>query len=487
MTYDKNGSQAFGSEVLLLAPLLAWTIAMYFLRPTDPDLWWHLKMGEVILDTGTIPRADIFSFISLGKPMIAHEWLSETIFASMLRSFGYTGLCGLFGVMAALTFCLIYKTCRHLDVGVLPSAITCVVSLRLISIAATVRPQMFTVLCMAVLIHALTRLSRGSPPRWLWGLPIMLFLWANLHGGYIIGVAMLWLTFVVGYFSLERATLRQLGLLSLACTFATLITPHGFHGWLYPFQYADLSSASLRYIAEWQSPNFHDPTAMVMLFVVLGMSVVGVMRAPSTPVDVAWTLALTALALLSSRHVPLFGIVVPPIICARLLAEFPSIRLWLREFNTKGFGIALCLVMPLALAISIKMGTSSTVALQIGREPNDEGLPRGAAAMMANSKHPGNVITEYDWGGYLIYKLYPGWKVGIDGRADVHGDATMDLHYQLLNALPGWQEVANSFKADYIVTRKDGLLSIALSNDPRWELLFEGDVEKAFAARSITR
>jgi len=225
----------------------------------------------------------------------------------------------------------------------------------------------------------------------------------------------------------------------------------------------------------------------VMLVVVLAMSMVGILRAPSTPVDVAWTLALTALALLSSRHVPLFGIVVPPIICARVLAEFPSIRRWLSEFNTKGLGIALCLVMPLALAISIKMGTSSTVALQIGRDPNDEGLPRGAAAVMANSKHPGNVITEYDWGGYLIYKLYPEWKVGIDGRADVHGDATMDLHYQLLNALPGWQEIADFFKADYIVTRKDGLLSIALSNDPRWELLFEGDVEKVFAARSIPR
>jgi hypothetical protein len=295
---------------------------------------------------------------------------------------------------------------------------------------------------------------------------------------------MIWLTCIAGYFFLEKETLLRLGCLALACTLATLLTPHGLQGWLYPFQYADLGSASLRYIAEWQSPNFHDPTTTVMLLLVLAMSIVGVMRAPSTPIDIAWTIALTTLALLSSRHIPLFGIAITPIICARLLTEFPSIRRWTNDFNTRALGIALCVVMPLTLALSMKMGIfSDATALQTGPAPSDIGLPRDAVQKMTTSLPPGNVISEYDWGGYLIYMLHPTWKVGIDGRADVHGDATMDLHYRLLNAQPGWQGVAASLKANYILTRKFGALDVALSNDPQWQLIYEGSVEKLFAPR----
>ena len=484
MTNGKNSFSAFGEELLLLAPFIVWTICSYFLRPTDPDLWWHLKMGEVMLDSHSIPSSDIFSFISFGKPMLAHEWLSEVFFASVYRASGYVGLCGFFGVLAGITFLLVYRTCRYRGVGVLASALTSVVAFRLASVVATVRPQMFTVFGMAVLVHALTRLTRGSLSFWGWSLPIVFCVWANLHGGYILGVAMLWGTFVVGWFSLEKRTLRQLGCLSGACTMATLLTPHGVQAWIYPFQYANLGSASLRYITEWQSPSFHEPTAMVLLSLILVMSVVGIMKPPSTPIDVAWTLIVTTLALLSSRHVPLFGIVAAPIIGARLLFEFPSIRRWIDDFNIRWVGLALCLAMPVVFFFSSNPRIATEpITLQLEHTPSEAGLPRDAVRRMASAMQPGNVISEYDWGGYLIFMLYPEWKVGIDGRADVHGDYVMDLHYQLFNAHPGWQQVAAQFKPDYLLARRFGALSLALNGDPNWELVFEGPIEKLFVSR----
>jgi hypothetical protein len=100
---------------------------------------------------------------------------------------------------------------------------------------------------------------------------------------------------------------------------------------------------------------------------------------------------------------------------------------------------------------------------------------------------PGNLLNEYDWGGYLIYKLYPTWKTGVDGRADVHGDNTINHHYQLFNAFPNWQNLADSLKAEYILVRKSGALSLALSKDASWQIVFEGDVEQLFVRRGAQK
>jgi len=487
MTRDTEDSPSPCHVAFLLVPLLTWTVASYFLSPTDPDVWWHLKMGEVILDTASIPRADIFSFISLGKPMFSHEWLSEAIFALLHRLVGYSGLCAFFGALAAVTMFAVYRTCRLRGVGVLASTLTSIVAMRLVSISAGVRPQMFSVVAMAVLAWTLTLVIRHSARRGLWSLPVLFCLWANLHGGFIIGLITLWITLGASSFSLQGSTLRQLGFTSLACTLATLVTPHGIHTWTYPFEYADLGSASLRYISEWQSPNFHDLTTIVMLLVLLCMCVVGVARPPSSRADIVWILLFTSMALMSSRHIPLFGVAVSPIVSARLISDFPRIRRWLEDFNIRGIGVALCVGIPLTTLASTHVTGSRDVVVQWSREPNDQGLPRGAAAEMLKHIPPGNLLNEYDWGGYLIYKLYPTWKTGVDGRADVHGDNTINHHYQLFNAFPNWQNLADSLKAEYILVRKSGALSLALSKDASWQIVFEGDVEQLFVRRGAQK
>ena len=437
-------------------------------------------MGEVILDTSSVPSADIFSFISYGKPMLAHEWLSEVIFASLHHTLGYGGLSALFGTLGALTMYLVYLTCRLRGINILAAALSSVVAMRLASMSAGVRPQMFSVAATAVLIWALTRATRTSAPRWLWLLPILFCAWANLHGGFIIGVITLWISFCVTRFSPTSSISRQLGLISIACTLATLVTPYGINGWIYPWQYADLGSASLRYISEWQSPNFHDLTTIVMLMLLLCMCAVGVARPPSNALDLVWALLFTTMALISSRHIPLFGIVITPIISARLLFEYPIVKRWLAGFAIGSVGAALCVAMPITVFTYTQMTTAGDLKVQWGREPNGQGLPRGAVEEMLKRFPPGNLLNEYDWGGYLIYKLHPKWKTGVDGRADVHGDETINLHYQLFNALPGWQSLADSFKAEYILVRKFEPLSLALSKDPSWQLVFEGDIEQLF-------
>ena len=471
------------NTVLLLAPLILWVMGVYLFLPTDPDFWWHLKMGEIILDTGAIPRSDIFSSLSFGRPMVAHEWLSEVVFASIYRLFGYAGLTVIWGMLAALSLYVVYRTCRIRGLDALPAVIASALATRLTLLGAGVRPQIFTVVGTSLVVWVLTRVTREGWSRWMSGVPVLFCLWANAHGGYILGIGLLWLTCVVAWFSCERSLVRKLGMLTVVCTMASLVTPHGASVWLYPFQYANLGSASLRYILEWQSPNFHDSTTVVMLVIVLAMAVVGVRQKPSSSIDVAWAVLFTAMGLLSNRHIPLFAIVVTPIVCARVLHEFPSVRRWLAEFDLRIVGIALVVVIPLVTGLRLTWRSTMDMPLQLGGKPAERNLPSSAVRQMLERLPPGALLNEYDWGGYLIYHLYPTWRIGVDGRADVHGDAMMDLNYQIFNGATGWQEEVERLKVVYLLVRKGGPLAIALNADPSWSLVVDGNVERLFARR----
>jgi hypothetical protein len=220
-----------------------------------------------------------------------------------------------------------------------------------------------------------------------------------------------------------------------------------------------------------------------MLLILLCMCAVGVARPPSNSIDVAWTLLFTSMALMSNRHIPLFGVIVPPIVAARVLSDFSRVRRWLANFDLRVIGLSLCVALPLTILASRIASDANGFNVQWGHEPEDQGLPRGAVDERLTNIPPGNLLNEYDWGGYLIYKLHPTWKTGVDGRADVHGDSTINLNYQLFNAMPGWQNIPDSLNAEYILTRKFGALSLALSNESSWQIVFDGDIEQLFARR----
>jgi hypothetical protein len=288
----------------------------------------------------------------------------------------------------------------------------------------------------------------------------------------------------VGWFSLERGVERKLLILSGIGTLATLVNPYGQHLWLYPLQYANFGSASLRYILEWQSPNFHDPTTIVMLIIVLVMGVFGVRQRPSVPLDVVLAVLFTAMGLTSNRHIPLFGVVVTPIVFARVLHELTGARRWLSGFDPRAVGAALLVVIPLGMAVRLSWEPPESRTVQLGREPSAGSLPSGAARVLRDELSPGNLLNEYDWGGYLIYTLYPKWKIGVDGRADVHGDLTMDLNYQIFNGAQGWQETVERLNVSYLLVRKGGPLEKAIEREPSWSRVYDGAIEKLFARRT---
>src|SRR5688572_1602255 len=246
--------------LLILAPMLLLLFARYFVGSTDPDYWWHVRTGQYIVETGTLPRADIYSYTVPDRAWVTHEWLTEILLYVVQQRFGYVGNVVLFGLLGALTALAVYATCRVRGLGEPAAAMLMLWASGIGMASANVRPQIVTTLLLAVCALLLTLYLRGQT-RALWPFPLLMALWVNLHGGYVIGLVLLGLT-VVGQgaaWVLGRpvAPLRPLVLIAFLSGAATLISPHGLEAIWYPFSYVGSENPSMRYIAEWQSINFH--------------------------------------------------------------------------------------------------------------------------------------------------------------------------------------------------------------------------------------
>jgi hypothetical protein len=169
----------------------------------DPDAWWHLKVGESILQTHRWPTADPYSFTVPGSPWMAYEWLGDVLLAGVQRAAGLRGLAGLEIALAAATALALYALatlrCGNSKAGF----VACVLLLMLAEVSFTLRPQMLGYLFLVLAVIALERFRQGKL-RALWILPPLFLLWVNTHGSFMIGVGAIAVYWASGLVPLRR-------------------------------------------------------------------------------------------------------------------------------------------------------------------------------------------------------------------------------------------------------------------------------------------
>jgi hypothetical protein len=262
-------------------------------------------------------------------------------------------------------------------------------------------------------------------------------------------------------------------------TGASLLNPHGIQALLYPFSYAGTANASMRFIAEWQSPDFHQ-----LSYLVFGGSVVfgvalGVVQRPLGLTQSLWVLSLAAMALQSARNIPLYAVVATPLLAARLQEMVPVLR---RRVSDLPLSWLLALIWPL-LMVSI-VGTLvqpvQRATLQLGIEPSSASYPMGAVEYIKTNQPNGNMFNDYGWGGYLAYQLYPERKVFIDGRADVYGDKLVESYVNIVQLEAGWRNALNEHDLRIVLVRNESPLAVALAASTEWREVYAGPVERLF-------
>ena len=287
----------------------------------DPDLWWHLKTGEYILQNG-IPHQDIFSFTVAHHSWITHEWLSELLMWLIYRVAGLPGLIVVFAMLIALTYWLLYLSCEGRPYL---AAFVTLLSAIASAIVWGARPQIFNLLLTALFVFIVNRYKKNpNQKRLLWWLVPITAVWANLHSGYLLGVVLL-VCYVGGagldyWFKSDQAEslsgydIRYLGVVTGISFLAAAINPNGAELWIYPF--STLSSQAMQvYIQEWHSPDFHLAIfwPFVLMLILGPLSWLVSQKRPSLT-DGLLFLGTGAAGLLSARHIPLFAIVATPII-----------------------------------------------------------------------------------------------------------------------------------------------------------------------------
>src|SRR5262245_12572441 len=175
-------------RALALSVAVAAVFSVTALTRADVDLWGHLRFGLDILESHTLESTDTYSFTS-DRPWINHEWLSEISIAGAWQAGGATGLIllKLAYILGALAFMRATLKEQRID----GRARTMLLGLTLVGLLTRVthvRPQLFSVLLFSALIYIFVRSERGSTRTLLWTIPILV-LWANFHGGWLVGVA----------------------------------------------------------------------------------------------------------------------------------------------------------------------------------------------------------------------------------------------------------------------------------------------------------
>jgi hypothetical protein len=448
--------------------LLIWVIpillaaAVSFAAPilNDGDTFWHLGAGRWMIAHGAVPATDPFSFTFVGRPWVAHEWLSEVVMAAVYQAGGWGALMLLFGLAVGLTALLMGAWLLRW-LGMLPALMAVALGVACVAPGMLARPHLLVLPLLTFWTVALlkAREAKIAPPLWL---ALFMALWANLHSSFVVGYGL------AAAFGLEalldpkswtrRSLIGWAGFLGLSLV-ATLATPHGVDGLAFPLKV--LNMKTLPVITEWRSPDFMQPSPLE-LALLAGLFAAFWRGARLTAVRAAILLGLVHMSLQHVRQEILLGVVGPLI-----LAE--------------PFGRALGRIagawtpwrMPLPQML---LGGGLFTALVVGRlampQPRVDGptAPITALAHVPTELRRQPVLNAYDFGGYLIFA---GVRPYIDGRADMYGDAFVADDDQVQRASQGAMDHAISHYAiRWAILPPNLYLAQALERTPGWKQLY---------------
>jgi hypothetical protein len=500
----RQRSFVFTARQLLVAILFVAIFAMAIRQPADTDTWWHLKSGQLMWESGEILRADSFSHTVQGLPWINHGWLVQLLLWPVYQVLGLAGLALLLAVLVTASFLLVYTQCAGKPfVAAFATFIGAVAS----SVIWAVRPQIVSLLLAAVVAFLLDRYKRSRSGAWLWPLPLLVALWVNCHGGFVIAFILMGCYLVgetlnrltspspAGHASrndrAEHTSLAPLVVVILVSIPAVLLNPNTIK--MFPYAYQTVSIGQLQdFIQEWSSPDFHNLQFHPFIWLLLlTLAAMGLSRRRADWTDLALVGAFGYMGLLAVRNVALFALVAPPVLSRHavfalddLTVENPRLsRLAALTHTLRPPPPRRALVMiNLLLLILVVFGAGTKIGIDLLRlrDPDvwGEGLPLEAVEYLREHDPPGSMFNTYNWGGYLIWSLYPDNPVFIDGRTDLYAlNGTVLQDYSQVHWVrPGWEEILSRYDTGYLITEHAGLLDTMVATKKDWKEVYRDEV-----------
>jgi hypothetical protein len=409
----------FSFPVSLAALLAALAVVTVRTRFNDPDLWWHLRTGQIIWTERAIPRIDLLSFTTGEHPWVPHEWLSQLGMYGAWRAGDYTGLMLCFSILAAALLVIQYVSCSLYSGNVKVAFLGALVTWFFATVGLAMRPQLpgyILLACELLILHQ----GRSRDRRWFFLLPPLFAVWVNAHGSFFFGMIVLAVFLVTGLVSVNvgllasrpleparRKTLLWAAALSVAGLF---LNPVGWELLAYPLRTLLDPRMQLDAVTEWQKLSFDDVRAFGLLALAGAILLIALLRRTVLYLDELALLAVAfGMAILHQRLLFAWGIVAAPVICRQLA-------------NQRGaYQPARDRLLPNAVLMIASLGVSFAAFPAQGALVSQvrHGNPVEAVDFIRRAHLTGKMLNEYEFGGYLSWAL-PEQKVFIDGRADVY-------------------------------------------------------------------
>ena len=421
----------------------------------DGDLPRHLLMGKYIIETGTPPTQEIFAYPYDGEPYVSHEWLAGVIYYLSYLLFGLNGVVILAGILIATTFTILYSQVISHHGELFLNFLLFILGAAVTSIHWIPRPHLFTMLFLAIWLIWIDRLSRGVPLK-LWLLPTLMFLWGNIHAEFVAGFLVL-MAYLAGWLwqyliARPRADM-EVGKNLLLGTFfsflATLINPAGLKTWETILGYVNNSYLMSR-ITETRPPDFTRSEYLPLLILLIISVLLLIIRRDKFTLAEKFIMAgFGMMSLLSARNAHLFGVVAPFVLANGIsgitnFRPFKIIETMILQVESQISGKLLPILITVAISFAVlaRAGNFNRFESYI--------FPVDAISWLKNNPQSGRMFNAFDWGGYILFHLWPQQKVFVESQTDVSGELTREYE-RVITLSNDWREIFTQYDISWVI------------------------------------
>ena len=467
----------------------------------DGDVYWHIRAGETVLDTGSVPRTDTWSIVGYGMRWISQDWLSNVLMALgwRLGDIGPSVLSVGWALLVVVALALLWWAFkrRHPDAGWLGRIVWLAAGLIAAGPVLGVRVQVVDLTLAAAVLACLWAYESDRRPRWLVALPLITLAWANLHAGwpfvFLIGGAVVVGEAVDRRFGrgtpLEWAEIGHLAVALAVCLPVVAINPNGVDLYLYPIEVSSIA-AHRDFVSEWQPP---DPGTFIgQVFIVFTVAFtlpalwLGLRRLRTA--DLLIMAGLTVMVVTGARF-----LLIAPLIAATAgltlepaLAASPIGRRFspaLRRLGTPRPGGPFSALNGALVAVAVLAGlvvTWARVAPSVQADMIDDHIPVAAVDWIEANDPGDRPFNMYSWGGYLGLRV-PNEPIFIDGRTDIYGDAPIRAFADAVYLRSDPQTLLDLYQIDYVIFGIDQVLAQWLDENDAWERLYTDELASIWA------
>lgn len=466
---------------LILLFMLLFTLATRI--QVDTDMWWHLRLGEYITETRTVPLVDQFSHTMPGHERRPSEWLAQIIMYGIWQVAHEFGMALFTAALATGGLAILY---RSLEGNTYLRGFALVLCAATAAVFWSARPQMFSFFWSTLILYVVYLYKRRGIDR-LWWIPPIMLVWAQMHGGWAIGFIILGGTIageIVNNLLKARTSIITDKIVTWArgprlVVFTALgvamipISPAGLRLLVLPLETVTIGPLQ-QYIQEWNAPNFASPSIWPFMFLLALTTLLIVLdwrKLDFTEIIVVGAAAF--LSIRAGRNIAFFAVVATPVLTYHL-ADLMARRGWV--LKTVKRPTRMMIRLNVVLIVFIALGCVAKVLLVADPEAVEEAkvqiLPVLATDYILENRPPGPMFNSYNFGGYLMFAA-PEYPVHTDGRTDLYQDFIYEF-IKIWTVSDGWEEALDGI--NLVLVEPNAPLVERLRADPAWTLAHEDEL-----------